>query len=226
MSRRVIVAALALLTGASSVVLSSCAGEDQMGSPAHRMSVWVGGTSLGQDIGTLVADNARIPRVVANGAGALHAACSTMLNDAEAAVASCDEAIALKPDYAEAHNNRGDALFELKRLKEALASYDRAVSIKPDYVEAFNNRGSRFSNSNGSRRHSRAATGRSRSSQIMPRPSPTVATRFSNSDASRRHWRATTGRSASSPIISMLRSHRCTWQIKCAGGQPAPRAPT
>ena len=85
MSRRVIVAALALLTGASSVVLSSCAGEDQMGSPAHRMSVWVGGTSLGQDIGTLVADNARIPRVVANGAGALHAACSTMLNDAEAA---------------------------------------------------------------------------------------------------------------------------------------------
>ena len=85
MSRRVIVAALALLTGASSVVLSSCAGEDKMGSPAHRMSVWVGGTSLGQDIGTLVADNARIPRVVANGAGALHAACSTMLNDAEAA---------------------------------------------------------------------------------------------------------------------------------------------
>jgi hypothetical protein len=85
MSRRLIVTALVLLTGASSVVLSSCAGEDQMGSPAHRMSVWVGGTSLGQDIGTLIADNARIPKVVANGAGALHAACSTMLNDAEAA---------------------------------------------------------------------------------------------------------------------------------------------
>jgi hypothetical protein len=49
------------------------------------MSVWVGGTNLGQDIGTLIADNARIPKVVANGAGALHAACSTMLNDAEAA---------------------------------------------------------------------------------------------------------------------------------------------
>jgi hypothetical protein len=77
--------ALVLLTGAASVALSSCAGEDQMGSPAHRMSVWVGGTNLGQDIGTLIADNARIPKVVANGAGALHAACSTMLNDAEAA---------------------------------------------------------------------------------------------------------------------------------------------
>jgi hypothetical protein len=85
MSRRFIVAALVLLTGASSVALSSCAGEDQMGTPAHRMSVWVGGTSLGQDIGTLIADNARIPKVVPNGAGALHAACSTMLNDAEAA---------------------------------------------------------------------------------------------------------------------------------------------
>jgi hypothetical protein len=85
MSRRLIVATLVLVTGASSVVLSSCAGQDQMGSPAHRMSVWVGGTSLGQDIGTLIADNARIPKVVPNGAGALHAACSTMLNDAEAA---------------------------------------------------------------------------------------------------------------------------------------------
>jgi hypothetical protein len=56
-----------------------------MGSPAHRMSVWVNGTNLGQDIGTLISDNARIPKVVPNGAGALHAACSTMLNDAEAA---------------------------------------------------------------------------------------------------------------------------------------------
>ncbi len=56
-----------------------------MGSPAHRMSVWVSGTNFGADVGTLVADNARIPKVVPNGAGALHAACSTMLNDAEAA---------------------------------------------------------------------------------------------------------------------------------------------
>jgi hypothetical protein len=85
MSRRLLVAALVLLTGASSLALTSCAGEDQMGSPAHRMSVWVDGTNLGQDIGTLIADNARIPKVVKNGAGALHAACSTMLNDAEAA---------------------------------------------------------------------------------------------------------------------------------------------
>jgi len=49
------------------------------------MSVWVSGTSLGADIGTLIADNARVPKVAPNGSGALHAACSTMLNDAEMA---------------------------------------------------------------------------------------------------------------------------------------------
>ncbi len=65
--------------------LASCAGEDQQGSPAHRMSVWVGGTGLGEDIGTLIADNARVPKDVANGTGAVHAACGTLLDDAEMA---------------------------------------------------------------------------------------------------------------------------------------------
>jgi hypothetical protein len=49
------------------------------------MSVWVGGTGLGQDIGTLMADNARVPKDVANGTGAVHAACGTLLNDAQMA---------------------------------------------------------------------------------------------------------------------------------------------
>jgi hypothetical protein len=49
------------------------------------MSVWVSGTGLGGDIGNLMADNARVPKDVANGTGAIHAACSTLLNDAEAA---------------------------------------------------------------------------------------------------------------------------------------------
>jgi hypothetical protein len=67
------------------VFLTSCAGEDQMGSQAHRMSVWVNGTSLGADIATLVADNASIPKVAPSGAGALHAACGTLVTDAEMA---------------------------------------------------------------------------------------------------------------------------------------------
>ncbi len=82
--RPALVPILVLLTG-SALLLSSCAGADQEGSPAHRMSVWASGTSLGEDIGTLIADNARVPKDVPNGTGAVHAACSTLLNDAEMA---------------------------------------------------------------------------------------------------------------------------------------------
>jgi hypothetical protein len=81
---RLVLASLAL-TSATAVTLTSCAGEDQRGSPAHRMSVWVNGTNFGQDIGTLVADNARIAMVVPNGTGAVHAACGTLVTDAEMA---------------------------------------------------------------------------------------------------------------------------------------------
>jgi hypothetical protein len=49
------------------------------------MSVWVNGTNFGEDIGTLVADNARIAKVVPNGAGAVHGACGTLVTDAEMA---------------------------------------------------------------------------------------------------------------------------------------------
>jgi hypothetical protein len=84
MRRRALVASLVLMTGCA-LTLTSCAGADQEGSAAHRMSVWVSGTTLGQDIGTLQADNARVPKDVANGTGAVHAACGTLLNDAEMA---------------------------------------------------------------------------------------------------------------------------------------------
>ena len=46
-------------------------------------------------------------------------------------------ALALKPDYAEAFYNRGNALQELKRFDEALASYDKALALKPDHEYAF-----------------------------------------------------------------------------------------
>jgi hypothetical protein len=84
MRRRLLATSLVLLIGCA-LTLSACAGEDQRGSPAHRMSVWVSGTSLGEDIGTLNADNARVPKDVPNGTGAVHAACATLLNDAEMA---------------------------------------------------------------------------------------------------------------------------------------------
>lgn len=48
----------------------------------------------------------------------------------------------LKPDYAQAYNNRGSALQELKQLEAALASYDKAIALAPDYAQAYNYRGS------------------------------------------------------------------------------------
>lgn len=84
MNARLVLASFALTT-VTAVTFSSCAGQDQMGSPRHRMSVWVSGTNFGQDIGTLVADNARIAKVVPNGSGAVHAACGTLVTDAEMA---------------------------------------------------------------------------------------------------------------------------------------------
>jgi hypothetical protein len=45
------------------------------------MHEWVGGTSFGEDIGTLVADNARIAKETST--GAMHAACGTMEDDAD-----------------------------------------------------------------------------------------------------------------------------------------------
>lgn len=84
MKARLVLTSLALTTAAA-VTLTSCAGEDQRGSAAHRMAVWVDGTNFGADIATLVADNARIAKVVPNGSGALHAACGTLVTDAEMA---------------------------------------------------------------------------------------------------------------------------------------------
>jgi len=57
------------------------------------------------------------------------------------ALASYDAALALTPDHAETHSNRGSALKELRRHAEALASYDRALAIAPGFAEAHYNRG-------------------------------------------------------------------------------------
>lgn len=45
------------------------------------------------------------------------------------AVKCADEAIAMNPDYAEAHVNRGNALKSLERYDEAVGSYKRAILI-------------------------------------------------------------------------------------------------
>ncbi len=51
------------------------------------------------------------------------------------------KALAIKPDFTEAHNNLGNALHALGKLDEAAASYRKALAIRPDYAKAHNNLG-------------------------------------------------------------------------------------
>ena len=55
------------------------------------------------------------------------------------AVACCRRALELKPDFAEAHSNLGNALQDQGKLDEAVACYRRALELKPDFAEAHSN---------------------------------------------------------------------------------------
>jgi len=57
------------------------------------------------------------------------------------AVASCDKALAINPNFANAWRTRGLALRYLGRHVEAVVSYDKALDIKSNYTDAWNNRG-------------------------------------------------------------------------------------
>ena len=57
------------------------------------------------------------------------------------ALISYDRALAIRQNYPEALNNRGNVLQALHRFDEALLSYDAALALKADYAEAQSNRG-------------------------------------------------------------------------------------
>ncbi|HJV52261.1 MAG TPA: tetratricopeptide repeat protein, partial [Noviherbaspirillum sp.] len=57
------------------------------------------------------------------------------------ALDSCERALALRPDFADAHNNRGNALRNLHRFDEALGSYEQALRCQPEFREALKNHG-------------------------------------------------------------------------------------
>ena len=61
--------------------------------------------------------------------------------DYEGAIADYTQAIRLKPDYADAYNNRGIAKDDLGQYLAAIADYDTAIRLKPDYADTYNNRG-------------------------------------------------------------------------------------
>ncbi len=63
------------------------------------------------------------------------------LGNYNAAIADYSRAIELKPDYAEAYNNRAYAYMKMEKYALALPDLDRAIQLRPDYVNALMNRG-------------------------------------------------------------------------------------
>jgi len=87
-----------------------------------------------------------LSRAAADGAGAdclarLGEALAAAGRNAEARVAY-ERAIAIKPDYAAAHNNLGVALKHLDRTDDAVAAFDRALAADDTFTEAHYNRAS------------------------------------------------------------------------------------
>lgn len=59
----------------------------------------------------------------------------------EEALASCEQALRLDPNYALAYYNKGVALRELKRYEDAISAYDQAIRLDPTYAFAYQNKG-------------------------------------------------------------------------------------
>ena len=71
----------------------------------------------------------------------LQGAANAALQNYEKAIDSYKQAIKIKPDYAEAYNNMGNALNDKGELDAAIDSYKQALKIKPDFAEAYYNMG-------------------------------------------------------------------------------------
>ena len=71
----------------------------------------------------------------------IQGACHAALQRYDAAIDSYKQAIKIKPDYAEAYSNMGNALKDKGELDAAIDNYKQAIKIKPDYAEAYSNMG-------------------------------------------------------------------------------------
>jgi tetratricopeptide (TPR) repeat protein len=58
----------------------------------------------------------------------------------DVAIKDCNEAIRLKPDYADAFCSRGVSRNAKGDLEGAISDYNQAIRLKPDFAEALSNR--------------------------------------------------------------------------------------
>ena len=58
-----------------------------------------------------------------------------------AAITDYDSATVIRPGYAQAHNNQGNAYVALGAYEQAVAAFDEAILVKPVYALAYKNRG-------------------------------------------------------------------------------------
>ena len=66
---------------------------------------------------------------------------NTSMGDHKGAIADCDRALEIRPQYARAYSNRSIAKTRMGDYKGAIADCDRALEIRPQYAGAYNNRG-------------------------------------------------------------------------------------
>ena len=67
-----------------------------------------------------------------------------VLNDLQRTITDFDTAIELRPNYAEAYNNRGVVYDASGEYDLAIADYDKAIELRPDFAVAYFNRGSDY----------------------------------------------------------------------------------
>jgi len=65
----------------------------------------------------------------------------SQLGKLEKAMLYFEQALHVKPDYAQSHNNLANSQRKLGLLLKSLHSYDKALTINPEYTEALNGRG-------------------------------------------------------------------------------------
>tara|TARA_B110000971_G_C19902492_1_gene450643 strand:+ start:389 stop:667 length:279 start_codon:yes stop_codon:yes gene_type:complete len=59
-----------------------------------------------------------------------------LLNKTDDAIVSYKTAIALNPNFAEAHKDLGNMLYKLGKIGEAEQNYKKAIALKPNFAEA------------------------------------------------------------------------------------------